>query len=84
MNTGPERECYVRDTQLFISRFKQLRKIPQGALVVTLDVSSLYTNIPNHEGILTVVDHLRKDPEKPKNRPTFTQTVGISFTLNEH
>ena len=33
---------------------------------MTMSVSPLYTNIPNHEGILTVADHLRKDPEKQR------------------
>ena len=39
------------------------------ALLVTLDVSSLYTNIPNQEGLLAVADHLRKDPDKQKIGP---------------
>ena len=62
----PKTKSYVRDTQHFISRLKQIGKIPSGALLVTLDVSSCYTNIPNNEGILAVADHLRKDPEKQK------------------
>ena len=59
-------KSYVRDTQHFISRLKQLGKIPENALLVTLDVSSVYTNIPNHEGIFAVADHIRRDPEKQK------------------
>ena len=50
----------------FISRIKQLGKIPEGAHLLTLDVSSLYTNIPNQEGMLEVADHLRSDPERSK------------------
>ena len=62
----PKTKSYVRDTQHFISRLKKLGTIPQGAFIVTLDVSSLYTNIPNHEGILAVAEYLRRDPEKQK------------------
>ena len=62
----PKTKSYVRDTQHFISRLKQLGQTPEGALLVTLDVGSLYTNIPNHEGILVVADHIRGDPEKQK------------------
>ena len=40
--------AYVRDTQHFISRIKQLGPIPEHALLVTLDVSSQNTNIPYH------------------------------------
>ena len=59
-----ETMSYVRDTEHFISRIRQLGQIPEHALLVTLDVSSLYTNIPNHEGILAVAEHIRKDPNK--------------------
>ena len=34
------------------------------ASICTLDVSSLYTNIPNNEGILAVAEKLRSDPTK--------------------
>ena len=60
----PETKSYIRDTQDFILKIKSLGNIPEGALLCTLDVSSLYTNIPNHEGILAVAEHLRKDPTK--------------------
>ena len=70
----PKTKSYVRDTQHFISRLKQLRQIPEGALLVTLDVSSLYTNILNHEGLLAVANHQRGDPEK-QNRTFRTKTT---------
>ena len=57
----PQTASYVRDTQHFISRLKTIGPLPQGALLVTFDVSSLYNNIPNREGILAVAAHLRKD-----------------------
>ena len=60
----PKTKSYVRVTQHFISRIKQLGQIPENSLLVTLDVSSLYTNIPNHEGLIAVADHLRSDPHK--------------------
>ena len=60
----PKTKSYIRDTQDFISKIKQLGKIPEGAFLVTLDVSSLYTNIPNQEGICAVADQHRKDPTK--------------------
>ena len=37
---------------------------PEGAIIGTLDETSIYINIPNQEGILAVADHLRKDPSK--------------------
>ena len=54
----------LRDTQDFIKNIRDLGPIPEGVIVCTLDVSSLYTIIPNHEGILAMADKLRSDPTK--------------------
>ena len=60
----PKRKSYIRDTQDFIKNIKSLGPIPEGAILCTLDVSSLYTNIPNNEGIVAVAAKLRQDPTK--------------------
>ena len=60
----PKTNSYIRDTQDFIKKIKALGPIPDGAILCTLDVSSLYTNIPNNEGILAVAEKLRSDPTK--------------------
>ena len=60
----PQTKSYIRDTQDFIKTIRDLGPIPDGAILCTLDVSSLYTNIPNHEGILAVANKLRSDPTK--------------------
>ena len=60
----PQTKSYIRDTQDFIKKIKDLGPIPEGAILCTLDVSSLYTNIPNNEGILAVAEKLRNDPMK--------------------
>ena len=60
----PQTQSYIRDTQDFIKKIKSLGSIPEGAILCTLDVSSLYTNIPNNEGILAVAAKLRQDPSK--------------------
>ena len=46
-------DSYVKDTTDFINKIKG-KTIPAGAFLVTLDVKSLYTNIPHDEGILAV------------------------------
>ena len=60
----PKTNSYIRDTQDFIKKIKALGPIPEGAILCTLDVSSLYTNIPNNERILAVAEKLRSDPTK--------------------
>ena len=46
---------YIRDITDFISQIENITDLPDKFYLVTLDVTSLYTNIPyNHEGILAV------------------------------
>ena len=60
----PRTNSYIRDTQDFIGKLKQLGPVPSGAILATFDVTSLYTNIPNNEGINAVADKMRADPTK--------------------
>ena len=38
-------------------------QVPEGTILATMDVTSLYTNIPNNEGVDAVLEHVRKDSE---------------------
>ncbi|KAI8495640.1 hypothetical protein Bbelb_266120 [Branchiostoma belcheri] len=46
----------------FLRRLNKLGKVPQNAILVILDVSSLYTNIPTDEGIQACREALQNDP----------------------
>ena len=46
-------KSYLKDTTQFIN-FIEKRKVPNNAILVSMDVTSLYTNIPQEEGINTV------------------------------
>ena len=68
----------------FISKLKAIGEVPEGAILATLDVTSLYTNIPNQEGLVAVADKLRSDP--PKTRYSYlhlglTQTSAAQHVL---
>jgi hypothetical protein len=56
-------KSYIRDTQDFIRKIKDIGPIPENTLLVTLDVTSLYTNIPNDEGIQAVLKRMLNDPD---------------------
>ena len=46
-------KSYLQDTPYFIRKIEHINKnhkLPQNAMLVTLDVIALYTNIPQHEG----------------------------------
>ena len=41
---------YIRDTKHFIQKITSIKKLPESAILVTMDVASLYTNIDQQEG----------------------------------
>ena len=42
---------FIKDTTHFLNKLEHLGQLPENVFLVTLDVSSLYTNIPHNEGI---------------------------------
>jgi hypothetical protein len=42
---------YVKDTTDFINKIESITELKPGTILGTIDVTSLYTNIPNQEGI---------------------------------
>ena len=45
---------YVRDTTNFLQKLDKVKNHPNDCFLVTLDVKSLYTKIPNNQGIKAV------------------------------
>ena len=56
----PHIRSYLKDTTDFIKKLESLPKLEQNSLLCTLDMSSLYTNIPNLEGKRAVARSLIK------------------------
>ena len=52
---------YVKDTTYFIGKIKSVPKLSRSSLLVTLDVTSLYTNIPHKDRIEACKYYLSKD-----------------------
>ena len=61
----PKLPSYIKDTTHFLTKLNSLKDIPTGAILVTLDVASLYTNIPHKDGIQACRDALDQRTEKP-------------------
>ena len=51
---------YVRDTTDFLSKLNNLGNLPNDCFLVTMDVASLYTNIPNDQGIAAAKETLNR------------------------
>ena len=75
-------DSHIKDTTDFLNKLANLAALPNNALLVTLDVSSLYTNIPHNEGI----DACRRflDTRTDKHIPTETlcDLLRIILTMN--
>ena len=65
---------FVKDTGAFLRKVKATRNVPRDAILVTMDVGSLFTNIPHNEGINTVARALER-----RNNPTIPSRVIIKF-----
>ena len=63
-------QYYIQDTTDFLRMLQNLDTLPEGTILVTLDVSSLYTNIPNTESISAcsaLLERERPDARHPTN-----------------
>ena len=59
-------KSYIKDTTDFLNKLEKINRVPEGALLVTMDVTSLYTNIPHKEGInATTLACEEMTPSKP-------------------
>ena len=73
---------YVKHTNDFLNKLLTIGKLPSNSLLVTLDVSSLYTNIPHNEGI-NACDHLlRTDPHNTIPTGTICDLIRMILTMN--
>ena len=61
---------FVKDTTHFLKLLKDLGNIPNDCILVTMDVSSLYTNIPNDEGLQAAMQTLERHRNTPDIKPT--------------
>ena len=73
---------YIRDTADFIQRIKVLGKLPVECYLVTLDVSSLYTNIDVGEGLTVVKEELMKTNRVKPSLQTLTCLLEKVLRLN--
>ena len=65
-------DSYVKDTVDFLRKLQNVPYVPKEALLVTLDVTSLYSNIPYNRGIKDC-EHVLNS--KPSNSDISTESV---------
>ena len=65
---------YIKDTTDFIQKLESIGQLPPNCYLATLDVTSLFTNIPNKEGLEAAMRLLTKYRPQPDLKPT-NQTI---------
>ena len=73
---------FVKDTNDFLNKLLIIGNLPANSLLVTLDVSSLYTNIPHKEGINACEHFLRTPSHKTIPTSTLCDLIRMILTMN--
>ena len=81
----PKLPSYIKDTTHFVSVIKEFPPIDDNTLLVTLDVTSLYTNIPNEEALTVAYQTLRdnrNDALEALSNKDLTYLLKLVLTCN--
>ena len=73
---------FVKDTNDFLNKLLTIGNLPPNSWLVTLDVSSLYTNIPHNEGINACECFLRTSSHKTIPTSTLCDLIRMILTMN--
>ena len=73
---------YIRDTTDLLHKIKDIGKIPDNALLVTMDVRSLYTNISHEEGLSALKNSLNTRSNKEPATEVLLTLMRHVLTLN--
>ena len=73
---------YVQDTTDFLRKINQINFVPDNSYLVSVDVKSLYTNIPNSEGMKAVKMSLEKYSKRTASTKVITTFLALILTLD--
>ena len=77
-------ESYVEDTSDFLRKIDKIENLPENCIRGTLDVTSLYTNIPNKDGIESIKGILNKNRNKHEKPSTEAIVDLLTSVLNKN
>jgi hypothetical protein len=75
-------QSYIRDTGHFLHNISELPQLPPHSLLITADVTSLYTNIPHNEGIEAIKIALIKNQTDPNKIAVICRFLKLILTNN--
>ncbi len=73
---------YLKDTWDFLQKLEKIQ-VPHNALLITLDVESLYTNIQIEEGLKSVRNIFRKNPKILRPDKHILKLLELSLRNND-
>ena len=73
---------FIKDTTHFLRQLQKLGPLPNNAILVTLDVSSLYSNIPHNEGIDACRYFLNTRQDKSLPAENICDLIRMILTMN--
>ena len=73
---------YVKDTNDFINKINAVKSVPKNSYLITMDVRSLYTNIPKAGGISAVKRAFDNYSKKTTATKVITTFLALILTLN--
>ena len=75
-------KSYIKDTNHFLRKIKELGQLPKGTILCTIDVVGLYPNIPHDEGFAFLKDFLDSRFEKQVTTDTLIELAELVLKNN--
>lgn len=78
-------KSYIKDTNDFLNKLKEIGRTPANCIIFSLDVVSLYTNIPTDFGISLIEEFLneKRDPNLKPSNSMLVKLLEFVLTLND-
>ena len=75
-------KSYIKGTNQFLRKIKELGQLPEGTILCTIDVVGLYPNIPHDEGLAFLKDFLDSRVDKQVTRDTLIELAELVLKNN--
>ena len=75
-------KSYIKDTNHFLNKIKKIEKLPEGAILCSMDGVGLYPNIPHREGLASLRKFLETADNKQISIDGLAELVKIVLKKN--
>ena len=75
-------KSYIKDTNHFLRKIKELGQLPEGKILCTIDVVGLYPNIRHDEGLAFLKDFLDSRVDKQVKTDTLIELAELVLKNN--